>query len=267
MKIAFLNIADIDDGNRVRPINEEVVSRLAESINERGLRQPIEVAGQIRGKKYRLVTGGHRLAAHRLLGIETIATVILEGSELELRRDELLENLERSELSKLERAQFLAALRRVFQELNPEAKHGGDRTKEQVAMLADWYRTVAVRSKMGLRTIERSTAIGERLSREAANTLRGTDYEDNQKELDALSRLEPDLQVRVGKALLDPEEASPKTVAQAVKVIQGHADPADISPEETQLRKLLDTWNRNDNPKARRRFLDHLSASGLIGAE
>lgn len=264
MKIVLIKIEDIDVTGRLRPVHLEVVSGLAGDIKSRGLRQPIEVVKQSTGRPYRLVSGGHRLGACTSLEWSEISAVIVTGSEDELRADELLENLARSELSRLERAQFLAELKGVFQSINPDAKHGGDRTVEQNASLASWYDVVASRSQDSIRKIKQYTAIGEHLTDDAAAAIRGTEFEEKLNELEALSRLEADQQTVIVARLTCDKENRPTTVAQAVKIEYGHADKNERSKDDQQYSKLLDTWNRTSSTKARNQFLDFLAMNGFV---
>jgi len=268
MKIIEIKTSEIDATNRKRPVDDDVVAQLAESIQARGLRQPIEVAKQAKGQPYRLISGGHRFAAVKAVDLETVSAIVLTGSELELRADELLENLERSELSMLERAQFYAELKHLFEKSNPSSTHGGDRRSDdfQDTNLATWSDTVVTRTQKSKTTIERAARIGATLTDKAAKKLRGTDFADNQSELEALAKLEPKRQVEVITALTDERDAAPKTVAQAVKIIEGHTAPATDDPVEALSNKLLDSWNRtvSKEPKAARRFLDHLIENGIL---
>ncbi|HEY9081303.1 ParB/RepB/Spo0J family partition protein [Magnetovibrio sp.] len=270
MKIIEIKLSDIDASKRFRPVDPEVVDQLAESIQARGLRQPVEIAKQNKGKPFRLVTGGHRYFGSEKAGMETIPAVLLTGDDLQLRSDELLENLERSELTALERAQHYAELKALFLEGNPEAKHGGDRRSAdfQDANLAAWSDTVVTRTQRSRTTVERAARIGARLTKKAAEILRGTDFEDNQSELEALAKLEPQKQVKVVKVITSEKDDAPKTVTQAIKVIDGHTEAAMVDPVEALANKLQDNWNRTikREPKAARRFLEHLIEEGVLAA-
>ncbi|TCS62555.1 ParB/RepB/Spo0J family partition protein [Varunaivibrio sulfuroxidans] len=269
MLIKMIDIDSIEVKNRLRPVTLSAVKGLAEDIAQRGLRQPIEVAAQSGGNKYRLVAGAHRLEACKSAGLTEIAAVVIVGPAAALRRHEILENITRNDLSKLERAQFLAELKRLYQVENPHARHGGDRTNEQdatVGNLNDWYAEVATRSERAGRTIQREASIGEHLTAAAAAALRGSDFEDNQKELYALSRLPFEKQDAVAQRLTAPEGAA-RTVAQAVKIIDGHVDRAAAGdPSEKALNKLKETWSRAD-AKARRLFVEHLIDEGSLSAD
>lgn len=256
MRAVEIPVAAIDDSNRARPVTGFVAEQLAWDIEARGLRQPIEVAatrpGEGIGAEYRLVSGGHRLAAFKRLNRETIPAFVVTGDPLVLRRDELLENLARNELSALERAQFLAELKRVYQALHPDAKNGGDRTTEQSAKLANWYRDVAQRSGWAVRTIERAAQIGERIAPEAAELLRGTPFEDKQSELALLAKAEPTKQPKIAALVARKQMAEPSIRAAIARVEGRTQTPA--STDDRSLAKLLDAWSRAPM-RARRAFI------------
>lgn len=173
MQIVTVRLVTLEISDRRRPAAYRVVEQLARDIEKRGLRQPIEVAKTKGG--HRLVAGLHRVMACKSLGWTEIPAVVVKGDAVSLRRDELLENLARNELSKLERCLFVAELKRLHQEENPAAKNGGDRKSAEFAAqnqsakfgnLIDWYSDVAARSDRAVRSIAREAMIGERLSPE-----------------------------------------------------------------------------------------------------
>ncbi len=238
-------VSAIDDRDRVRPVTPAIAEQFAEDMRNRGLRQPIEVAR--RGKdRWELVDGGHRLAAAKLLRWETIEAVVSTGTKLERRRDQLLAQLVYNPLTMLERAEFLAELKRVYQELYPESKAGGDRTQGKTQTL-HFAQAVAVRAPWGVRTIQLAAMIGEKLVPEAAALLRNTPFEDNQQELVSLAKLSPKTQEAVAELLTRSKEAPP-TVAAALAILEGRKQ---ADPEAKKLARLVDTWKRL--PKAARR--------------
>ena len=260
-EVRQISIEAIDTAGRRRPVNEAGVAALMADIKARGLRVPIEVAKVKESGRFRLVSGLHRLTAFRDLGRETIPAFVVSGNLLELRRDELLENLTRNELSKLERAQFLAELKRVHLEMHPEAGRGGDRRSEefQIANMADrsWAATAIARTGWTLRTLERAVAIGERLDESVADELRGTAIEDNQKELEALCRFGPTVQRRVA-GLIAAGKA--RSVAAAHRVLSNVAAPEAEDPDDKALKRLLDAWNRSPK-KVQGAFLREIGAA------
>lgn len=89
-----LPITEIQIVDRQRELNHEHVKSLAESIKDLGLVQPIVI-----NQDKRLIAGGHRLAAHKLLGLTSIDVVYKETlNEDELQELELTENVKRVDL-------------------------------------------------------------------------------------------------------------------------------------------------------------------------
>lgn len=260
LKIVEISIAETDTSGRLRPAHPAVVEQLAGDIEARGLRQPIEVARK--GKGWQLVSGLHRFMACKSLGWSTIPSVEVTGNLPALQRDQLLENLARNELSALERCQFTAVLKGLFLSENPGAARGvaGGKARQGQQMpslaLAEWYGEIAARSERAIRTIKRQAAIGERLDEEAADRLRGSEFEDNQFELEALSKRHAEQQRQVAAMLTDPDSPA-GSVANALAALAGQpAEAADRAGRT--IAKALDRfrrWGRSE----RREFVSGLS--------
>lgn len=247
MKVEPLALDLIEVGPRARPVREAKVAALVLDIQERGLRQPIEVDAPRKGR-FQLVSGAHRLEACRRLGWETIPAVTLRASANERERDELMENLARADLTALERAQYLATLRGLSLELFQfPARMAGDESAGSKS--SELVGAIANRVGMSLRSTERYIALGELLDGDAADTLRGTPFEDSLKELDALSRHSPDKQRRIA-ALLTQGDPPAGSVAEAVAKMEGRA-ASEGGGEDKLIKGLLDRWRRA--PKAARR--------------
>jgi ParB family chromosome partitioning protein len=262
-KPLLLNIAldSIDIGKRLRPADEGAVEALSVDIAVRGLRVPIEISEGRKGG-YVLVSGLHRLTACRRLGWTEILAFTVEGNKLELRRDELLENLTRSELSKLERCQFLTELKRVHLEMYPEAAHGGDRRSTDFQELhnSSWSAAAISRTGWAKATLKKAVSIGERLAPEIADTLRGTALEDNLSELEALSKYGVSIQRSIANLIAD---GGSRSVAGAVRILSGSAEGPNDAEEkaaEKTLARMLDLWERLGT-RDRDRFLTRIGAS------
>lgn len=78
----------------LRPINREIVSELARSIQNSGLLQPIVVTQRLDG--YEVVFGNHRLEACKQLGLKTIQCVIQSFGDEESFLARVSENLVRN---------------------------------------------------------------------------------------------------------------------------------------------------------------------------
>jgi ParB family chromosome partitioning protein len=79
--------------------------RIAESIQRHGLIQPILVRPiKHPAHDYRIVYGERRYRAHKRLGLRTIKAIVREMEDSEARDLQLLENIQRSDLSDIELA-------------------------------------------------------------------------------------------------------------------------------------------------------------------
>lgn len=109
--------------DRARSFDPEEAIALSAFIAMTGLQHPIRVRAV--GNRYRLIAGRKRLEAARLLGwISIPLTVSTASTDDEARLEEVMENLGRVELNKLDRCQHLYELKQVYERLHPETKAG-----------------------------------------------------------------------------------------------------------------------------------------------
>ncbi|MEM7046964.1 MAG: ParB N-terminal domain-containing protein [Pseudomonadota bacterium] len=263
-QIALESITTTD---RLRPVDQTALAALAADIKERGLRSPIEVAKKPSGEGYVLVSGAHRLAAVTSLGWKAVPAFLVKGNKLELRRDEILENLARAELTKLERAQFLAELKRVYLELYPETAQGKagavGRWDATDKMSVAFVNAVADRAHVDERTIYRAVWLGEMLQPAAAEALRGTPWEDNQAALIKIASQEPKVQPKVAEVLTRTDDPPP-SVPEAVGIATGTPLPRQAPKADQDFSRLIDAWDRAA-AKTRRQFIDWLAENGGLG--
>jgi hypothetical protein len=106
-EISQVPIELVEVGPRLRPINEEAVVALAESMKCLGQLQPISVYTSEEFAAL-LVTGAHRLEAAKRLGWKLIDVVYVGGDDIERELQEIAENLHRAELTALERSNQIA---------------------------------------------------------------------------------------------------------------------------------------------------------------
>lgn len=110
-----LNIEQIDVGEGIRQtIDKGPLEELASSIAQHGILQPLVVEPGEEGR-YNLQIGKRRLAAAKIVGLETVPTIILDGS---LGSDEslamrLVENLHREDLDPIDEAEAYATMREM----------------------------------------------------------------------------------------------------------------------------------------------------------
>jgi ParB family chromosome partitioning protein len=237
-----IDISKIDVSNRLRPINPAQVAILAQNIQETRLRTPIEVV--LKGDRYKLIAGAHRVAAHQLLKRAKIVAELYEASNDEARLAEIDENLIRHELNPLDRAVFLAERKALWEKLHPEAKRGGDRrskaAQDQTETISVWSFAKETADKIGLtdRAIRLAVSIATGLTRETRDAITGTYITNKQSDLLALSKLTDAQQKRAVAGLLG-ENPKWETVAKAVAAIRGReAKPV------SNYDRLVTVWNK-----------------------
>jgi ParB family transcriptional regulator, chromosome partitioning protein len=103
-----------------RPINGEAVAALMDSIQKIGLQTPLlirEIAAVTEGgdDRFEPIAGRHRITALRRLGWKWVPVFLIRCSDVEARMLEIVENLHRHELSRLERAEQIAEWLRLSQ--------------------------------------------------------------------------------------------------------------------------------------------------------
>lgn len=122
-----IRVDDIEIGERHRALSEDAVSRLAASMKNIGLRQPITVRivdemvldGELTSGVPILVAGRHRLAAAQSLGWSHIDCLEVDDNAVEAEMWEIAENLHRIDLTKEQRDEHI---RRYADLLETKAK-------------------------------------------------------------------------------------------------------------------------------------------------
>jgi ParB/RepB/Spo0J family partition protein len=112
--------------DRLRPLREDRIAMLVDSIAELGLQTPITVCIHERvnipgeGEVWEvpvLVAGRHRLEATRRLGLSDIACMVVQADADHCRLWEIDENLARAELTATEEAEHLYERKRVWERI------------------------------------------------------------------------------------------------------------------------------------------------------
>ncbi len=104
---------EADPNQPRRTFDEEKLQELAESIKLYGVLSPILVrAGALPGR-YTIISGERRYRASQVAGLAAIPAIVSQGEGEDSRTlaIQLVENLQRDDLSSLERAQAIGALR------------------------------------------------------------------------------------------------------------------------------------------------------------
>lgn len=230
-----IRLADIRVADRLRQIDPDWVDAIALSMEKLGQQNPILIAKS--GQTYKLVAGAHRLAAAGKLGWEKIASLVVDGTNFELRLHEIDENLLRRELSELDRAAFLLERKAVWEQLHPETAQG------KAGAAARWMQTTGVsfasdaaeKLKLSVRSVQRAIA-RMKIDAEVRAIVANTWIADHGASLDALARLTPTEQRKVVRLML--REKDP---VKSVGIALGKKPAAD---KDQPLNALIALWRK-----------------------
>ncbi|MGO8241254.1 ParB/RepB/Spo0J family partition protein [Rhizobium ruizarguesonis] len=253
--ITTIQIEQIEVGRRLRDISEAQVVRLAKSIGDVGLLNPITVCEQklisygrpVDG--YELVAGAHRVEACKRVGMTTIPAHVVALSDLERQIAECDENLHGPSLTRSESCRFLRRRKEAYEALHPETrreaslKRGADCPSRQVGETgkADRFtKDTAAKTGLSERSIQRAVEHGTKIADEALAALHRTKL-DTVTYLDKLKEVpKPD---QIGKVKHDLA-----------------ANAAGKPSPEKMVAALISAWNKADRP-AREEFLRRVNIS------
>ena len=123
--------------NRLRGIKKHRVEVLKQDISFNQQLQPILVQENDLG--FMLVDGLQRLEAMRILNFVLIDAIVLpkDMPADEVRYSGLMANINREDLTKLERAEHIAGIDAAWKAMNPGARHGGDRRSKRLRVVKE----------------------------------------------------------------------------------------------------------------------------------
>jgi ParB family chromosome partitioning protein len=257
MRFKEIPVSEIKvDDDRLRKIDDDWIEVLCGSIEEFGLKQPIEVRELDNG--YKLVAGAHRLAAYVEMDLisndegrksdefKKIPSIVIaaktDHEAAEFRIHEITENIIRRELNALHRAAHLAELKEAYEALHPETKHGGDRKSEnQVAKIATRFSTDAA-EKTGLseRSIRLAVKIHKNIAAEIRERVDGTRIAEKQSELLKLSELNLNQQRMVCDLVLADQPAA-NNVDEALAIIYKKRQLTAVEKKYLSINRALDS--------------------------
>ena len=239
----------IDAIDRVRDLDQAWVITLADKIAQSGYQAPILVRPTADGR-YRLVIGGHRLEAVRLLGLEATCEV-RELDDDEARRLEIEENLFRRELDKLDFGLFYLEHQAVETRLGNRQKVGGDRRSDPAKSFRKGLRNdrprftqeIADRIGRSERSVQMAIQMVKNLDSDAVKLLRGSKFADNQQALLAVSGIPKARQRGAVQDLLDGRY---KTASAARDAYSDRDPQAPVSLEKARhdagVTRLIKAW-------------------------
>jgi len=214
-------LVEIFVGERLRGLDDNAVTELAQSIDKRGLINPIIVDDM----GY-LVAGYHRLEAVRKLGWKEVSVIVAKVGDLEAQLIEIDENLIRKELTILEKCGLHALRKEYYESLNPEARHGGDRkspkarSKRHDGVSKSYAQDAAEKTRQSERTVQRMAKLGKDLGPEVQELLKGSPVADRGTELKKLAKLPPETRRAVAQKIADGKATSVRVALQLLGIHQ-----------------------------------------------
>ena len=157
-----------------RPVKDQKVAELMESIKANGLLNPITL-----DQKLNLIAGLHRLTACKLLGFDKIECNIITCEDADhARLAEIDENLIRSELDALERAELWLERDRILEQMGLRARPGDNQyTQKGSAIISPPVKTTLELAKeVGYteRTFQQGKQIAKSIAPEVKAVIKGT---------------------------------------------------------------------------------------------
>lgn len=228
--VARLEIGQIQQ-NPYQPrkqFDDDELLQLAESIKEHGILQPLVVRAN--GEQFQLIAGERRLKAAQLAGLTQVPVHLVEFNDQQVFEAALAENIQRSDLNPIEKAQGFKEYLDRFK-MNHEqlaAKLGIDRSS--VSNLLGLLNLVA--------DVQSAVRLGQ-ISLGHAKVLKGITDPARQSALCKQVVLQS-LSVRALEALIKEQDAAPVEVEAGEKAVTPKAEKtAHVTGIENELRQKL----------------------------
>lgn len=257
----------IDAGDRLRDIDPVWATALGQVMRREGQRTPIEVCRLPATNRWRLVTGGHRVAGAQSADIVYLRAEIVSADKIDRRMREVSENLWRRDLDPIDRAAFIAELvnlKRVQAGLAEAGRRDAsvrNNLRQQVdAEATDMLETISnvygfteeVGAQLGLtgRTIRNDLLLYRGLAPSALDKLKAAGHPSvrNATQLRALAKLDRRQQERVIELLTVPgavlNYAVPTTIADAIAHPLGPKPAKPSDPEAKRLSAFIGAFQR-----------------------
>lgn len=140
-------------------VNVARLNELAASIREVGLLEPIIVRPS--GDEFEVVVGERRYRASQQAGLETVLTIVREYSDDEVVQLNLIENIQREELSAVEKGEVCKYLLENCPKKYPSQSAIAKKIGVSSDAVSLWLRTVEVVPREAQKYIASSTVSGE----------------------------------------------------------------------------------------------------------
>lgn len=228
--VRLVPVGKIEVGKNRRPTGD--VSELAKSIEGLGiLLNPITVTEDMV-----LVAGGRRLAAVKKLEWDQVPVNIVTLSEAQAQLGEIDENLQREELTALERSEQLHRRKQLYEALHPEtrakvagakasnAKQGKGKDASEIISpaspkpkAASFAKDTAKKTGVSPRTVQHDVQIAAKIDHRARDLIRDTDVADSKTDLLKLAKVAPAVQVAAAQKIKTGEA---KNAVQAIRSVE-----------------------------------------------
>lgn len=226
-----ISINDVEP-NRTQPrqnFDEEELNRLADSIKQFGIIEPLIVQKKNDGKRFEIIAGERRFRAARLAGLKEVPVIVRDYADDDKLTIALLENIQRSDLNPIEEAM---AYQRLLEK-------GTDMTQEKLAEKVSKPRTTITNTMRLLKLpvkLQVMVASGE-LSEGHGRTLLGLSDEKQQLEA-ARIIIDKGLSVRAAEDLVKNLNESKKPVKKRPAVIKKDES---YKQAEEKMKRVLGT--------------------------
>jgi len=169
------------------------IEQLANSIRDLGLLNPITLT-----TSYRLIAGYHRYLACQSLGWQDIPANIVTLDALHAELAEIDENLQRQELTVLERAEQLARRKNIYEEVHPQTKNGasggwhnnkGNKLETADSAISSFNKDTAAKTGISERVVYENIRIANDIAPDVKEAIRDTEIADRKTDLLKLSQM------------------------------------------------------------------------------
>ncbi len=251
-------------GGRLRPVSEAGVEAVRASLRETGrILSPVWLR-RVKGDRLELLDGAHRLAAASAEGLVTVPALVFRCTDRQARLLEIDGNLAGAELTALDTAVFLAARKRIYEEMHPETKAGGWRGNQHTGgwqtELSSFCQSAAEKMGKTERQVRKIAAAGASLGPDEVAKLRRAPRPVTLADLQAIGKIgNPPERYHVVDALAEGRVKNAAAGRAEWKVLGGNAAPPP-SPVDDAHRKLLALFDRAPMAAKRRFVRDRMEA-------
>ncbi len=261
-----VSLIDIPEG-RLRGVDQDWAECLAGMFQETGQKTPIDVIAN--GNRFTLVAGAHRLTAAGIAKWKNIDARVLEpqGEQAadELRLHEILENLGRKEFNALERCEALAEMKRIYEVLHPETKHGGKRGNQHIGgerrqdPIFGFCQNATEATGLSRSSVALAVQIFMGLTPNTRERLKGTAYARKQSDLKVLAGLDANTQAQVLELILGDRPAV-SSIADALVKLSGKMPESDTEKRFRTVSEYLPRLTPASRNSVFRQYRDEIVA-------